>query len=248
MPRQAREKSPYGIYHVILRGNGRKTIFEDDEDCRMFLHLMEKARAELDFKLYAYCLMGNHVHLLVREGEDTIEHLFRKVATGYAVYYNGKYDFSGHLFQGRYRSETVDSESYFLSAIRYICQNPVKAGICQNPKEYRWTGCAGLWNHGMATDRLKELSNLKDEPLETFLMGECSEDHIEYDNISRMTDRTAIGIFCAMNECRNPQEVIGWGIEKQKDAVRKARKAGISKSQICRITGLTKYFVVSCIE
>jgi len=243
MPRQAREKSPYGIYHVILRGNGKKTIFDDDDDCRMFLHLLAKAKTELNFKLYAYCLMGNHVHLLIREGEDGMEIIFRKVATGYAIYYNAKYDFTGHLFQGRYKSEIIDSERYFLSALRYICLNPVKAGLCTHLPEYPWVGCSSLWSRGMETDRVKELGDMSKESLEAFLNGECSKDHIEYDDASRMTDAAAIRVFCEVNQCSNPQEIIGWSRKRQEEAIRKAGKAGIHKTQMSRITGMTRYFI-----
>ena len=134
MTRQPRLSSQSGIYHVMLRGVNRQQIFEDEEDYRKFifiLHDMTSPKDELQrplpprCALYSYCLMPNHVHLLIQEKEEKLSNTVKQIASRYAMYYNNKYEHFGHLFQDRFKSEPVDDYPYFLTLIRYIHQNPV---------------------------------------------------------------------------------------------------------------------------
>lgn len=97
MPRIKRRKSASGIYHVILRGNNRRLLFFDDQDCRQFLKTIEKVREVSGFRLYAYVLMNNHVHLLIGEGEEELSTIFKRICVSYAVYSNSRHDACGHL-------------------------------------------------------------------------------------------------------------------------------------------------------
>lgn len=137
MARQAREKSQTGIYHVMLRGIDKRDIFMDDEDRVTFLEKLSKVK-ENNFTLYGYCLMNNHIHLIIKEGEELGKSI-KRLTVGYALWHNNKYGRTGHLFQNRYLSEVIDSESYFLTLLRYIHQNPLKAGIVTNIKSYKWS-------------------------------------------------------------------------------------------------------------
>ena len=145
MTRQPRLSSQSGIYHVMLRGVNRQQIFEDDDDYRKFimiLHDMTSPKDELKRPLpprcafYAYCLMPNHVHLLIQEKEEKLSKTVKQIASRYAMYYNNKYEHFGHLFQDRFKSEPVESYSYFLTLIRYIHQNPVAGRLCQRVEDY----------------------------------------------------------------------------------------------------------------
>jgi len=120
MPRSARVLSETGVYHVMLRGNERKDIFIDDEDKVRFLDMLYAKRERESYYLYSYCLMDNHVHLVLKEANDSISRIMRRITTSYAGYFNRKYKRSGHLFQDRYKSENVESDSYLLTVIRYI--------------------------------------------------------------------------------------------------------------------------------
>lgn len=141
MPRIAREKSNSGIYHIILRGTNRQEIFHDDEDCLRFLETMYKYKKQTGLKIYGWCLMGNHIHLLLGEGNEEISVTMKRIGVSYARYYNSKYDTVGHLFQDRFRSEGVDCEAYLMTVIRYIHQNPVKAGLVKKPDDWQWSSC-----------------------------------------------------------------------------------------------------------
>ena len=122
MPRSARKKSKTGIYHVMLRGINQQQIFEDNEDSEKFLQILKDCKAISEFKLYAYCLMGNHIHLLIHETEEPIEKFMKRIATRFVYWYNIKYQRVGHLFQDRFKSEPVEDDAYFLTVLRYIHQ------------------------------------------------------------------------------------------------------------------------------
>ena len=138
MPRIARELSKTGFYHVIIRGVNKETIFIDDEDRRMFLRLLKKYKEELKCNVYSYCLMSNHVHILIEDKELNIGELMKNITCVYAWEFNRKYDRVGHLFQDRFKSQNVENQNYLLRLIRYIHRNPEKAGICKT-EDYRWS-------------------------------------------------------------------------------------------------------------
>lgn len=139
MPRQARTHSDTDIYHIMIRGNEKKNIFLDDEDRRRFINSLFEKACEENSEIYAYCLMDNHVHILLHEDYSNIARLMKRVNVSFVYYFNKKYKRIGHLFQDRYKSEVVDNEDYLLAAVRYIHNNPVKAGIVSSPEKYWWS-------------------------------------------------------------------------------------------------------------
>ena len=139
MPRTARRKSETNIYHIMIRGINRQNIFVDDEDNEKFINTLAKYRREMEYELYAYCLMGNHIHLLVKEGNEVLSNTMRRIGASYVYWYNWQYDRKGHLFQDRYKSEPVEDDTYFLTVLRYIHQNPLKAGLTKNIDLYQWS-------------------------------------------------------------------------------------------------------------
>lgn len=145
MPRMARQKSESGIYHIMLRGANRQEIFHDDQDRLRFLETLDRYKKEIDLKVYGWCLMDNHVHLLLGEGKEEISVTMKRIGVSFAWYYNWKYTTIGHLFQGRYKSEKVEKDNSMLLVVRYIHQNPIKAGIVQKADEWKWSSCQGYY-------------------------------------------------------------------------------------------------------
>ena len=152
MPRTMRRLSETKTYHVMVRGNERKELFLDDDDRIRYMETLSRiagrsieespafdVKMEKKFEIYAYCLMDNHVHLLINEGEDKIARIMKRIGTSYAYYFNKRYGRVGHLFQDRFKSEPIESEGYLLAAIRYIHNNPVKANIVKYATEYKWS-------------------------------------------------------------------------------------------------------------
>ena len=103
------------------------------------LYIIESTHSITSFTLYGYCLMANHFHLLIREREETIGNIVKRIASSYVYYYNHKYLRNGHLFKERFKSEPVNDISYFTTLLRYIHQNPVKAGIVKEVKDYEYS-------------------------------------------------------------------------------------------------------------
>lgn len=136
--RIARRQSEADIYHVLARGTGRQLIFEDDADRREFLSIMEDSLVRTDAELYAWCLMGNHFHLLIHAPLGRISECMRLLCGGYARSFNEKYGRVGHLFQERFKSEPVEDDGYLLTVVRYIHLNPSEAAIADF-NEYAWS-------------------------------------------------------------------------------------------------------------
>jgi REP element-mobilizing transposase RayT/biotin operon repressor len=139
LPRQRRKIGLSKIYHIIARGNERKDIFLDDEDKNKFIQIIINKKKKNEYTLYAYCLMNNHLHLLLKEEKDNISRVMRRINTAYAYYFNKKYNRVGHVFQNRFRSEPVENDRYLISLIRYIHNNPIKAKIVNQLQQYKWS-------------------------------------------------------------------------------------------------------------
>jgi putative transposase len=139
MPRQKRVLSPTQVYHVMVRGNSGRDIFLDNDDKQKLLRIIINKKRENQFILYAYCLMDNHFHLVLKECDDNISHIMKRINTTYVSYFNKKYQLNGHLFQDRFKSEIVESDAYLLALVRYVHNNPIKAGLVTFPKDYQWS-------------------------------------------------------------------------------------------------------------
>lgn len=132
----------------MMRGINHQNIFEEQEDYYQFLTTLDLMAQSYEpdgtpsrrnYILYAYCLMSNHIHLLIREREDTIGIAIKRIASSYVYYYNHKYSRDGHLFRERFKSEPVNDMAYFVTLLRYIHQNPLKAGMVKAVKDYEFS-------------------------------------------------------------------------------------------------------------
>lgn len=127
------------IYHIFNRGNNKQNIFRDAKDHRIFLLKLNYSIEEHGIKIHAFCLMPNHYHLLLQTSDINISKTMHKFLTNYSKYYNHRYNFSGHLFQGRYKSILVEKDSYLLEVSRYIHLNPVDAKLVTRPEQYLYS-------------------------------------------------------------------------------------------------------------
>jgi len=143
MPRQSRIDAPGALNHIVIRGIERKAIFKDDLDYQNFLKRLGKIFLETSTSCYAWALLKNHVHLLLRTGRVPISTVMRRLLTGYAQQFNRRYRRHGHLFQNRYKSILCEEDPYLLELVRYIHLNPVRAGIVKDIK-----GLSKYWKCG----------------------------------------------------------------------------------------------------
>ena len=251
MPRRAREKSESGIYHVMVRGINRQDIFHDEEDYSQYLEAMNRAKIISKFEIYGYCLMSNHVHLLLHEKEETISSVMKRIGVSYAWWYNKKYDRAGHVFQDRYKSETVETDEYLLSVLRYIHKNPVKAEMVVKPEKYKWSSCEAYYNQSeypgeltntafilgifaeneeSARDRFKEYmkqENSDNKFLEIEIRLKKKSDESIYKEIQAILNGQSLAELQAMEKPRRDE------VLRQMKNIK-----GATQRQIARITGI----------
>lgn len=139
MARPLRIEFPGALYHVTSRGNEKKNIFKNDSDRRKFLSYLESATQKHQAVIHAFCLMGNHYHLMLETPEGNISRIMQHINSSYTIYFNKKHDRTGHLLQGRYKAMLVEADAYAAELSRYIHLNPVRAGMTELPEEYRWS-------------------------------------------------------------------------------------------------------------
>lgn len=250
MPRKAREKSGSGIYHVILRGANRQEIFHEDEDCQEFLATLARYKTKASLNIYAWCLMSNHVHLLLREGNEDLSLTMKRIGVSFVHYYNNKYRTNGHLFQDRFRSENVESDRYLLTVIRYIHQNPLKAGAVNRVEDWKWSSCTAYYgkNAGGLLDRDYALKRFSDSPaaarerFKAFNEMSSQDQCLDETNSSRkrLTDEEArVEIKAALGVLEIPQ-VKALPKQQRNHLLRQIKKVkGLSQRQAARILGLS---------
>ena len=140
MARKSRIHIPGGVYHVMLRGNGGQVIFPDPDDGKHFLDLLAEGTGRFGFRCHGYCLMPNHVHLVLQVGAIPLSRALQNLSFRYSRHINARERRVGHLFQGRYKAILVDGERYLLELVRYVHLNPVRAGLTKTPEAWRWSG------------------------------------------------------------------------------------------------------------
>lgn len=234
MSRQARHRSLTEIYHVIQRGLNRISIFHDDDDKQMFLNLL-KFQASDSFKIYCYCLMDNHTHLLVKS--DHLSPNIQRIASVYAMWFNQKYQRTGYLFQDRFKSEPIEESNYFLCCLRYILQNPVKAGICKHASSYRWSSYPLYFNARDSFVKTKFISTFFDsrKDFEEYLSIEEAQEYLDIHQ-NKLTDNE---VRILLNQKLNGKIISELSKNEQKQILLEIKNsANISIRQLARITNI----------
>ncbi len=139
MARKPRLHYPGACYHVILRGNAGHDVFFDTQDRNRFFFLLQEGIEKYDHRIHGYCLMTNHLHLVIQVGDVSLSRIMQNVSFRYTSYVNHRLKQVGHLFQGRYKALLIDADSYLLQIIRYVHNNPVRAAMVIKPEDYPWS-------------------------------------------------------------------------------------------------------------
>jgi len=216
----------------MLRGVNQQQIFEDQEDCDKFLQVLKECREICGFGLYAYCLMGNHIHLLMQEVNTPIESCMKRIATRFVYWYNIKYQRTGHLFQDRFKSEPVEDDAYFLTVLRYIHQNPVKAGLCDKVEEYRNSSFNEFFKDCGMTDNSFVFELISKKDFGSFNNKKAS------DSCMDIAEKTAERVtLLRLLDTGNPMEknVIVCRYFRDKTQSETARLLGLSQVQVSRM-------------
>jgi len=140
MPRTARVTFENSVYHIITRGNQKQTVFLDMADYQIYLKMLAKRKKRFGFKLYSFCLMPNHVHLLMQvEKANVLSSIMRSLNLSYTLYFNFKYQKVGHLWQDRFKSRIIEKNEYLLECMKYIEENPLRASLVKSIDKYNWS-------------------------------------------------------------------------------------------------------------
>jgi putative transposase len=149
MARPLRIEFPGAVYHVTSRGDRREPIYADDDDRHQHLAVIEQAMSRFDAQVLAYCLMGNHYHLVLHTRQANLSRLMRHVNGVYTQGFNRRHGLAGHLFQGRFKAVLVDRNAYLLALCRYVERNPVAAGLVASAAEWPWSSCRAHVGHAV---------------------------------------------------------------------------------------------------
>jgi len=254
LPRQPRRKSYSDVYHCMLRGINKQDIFFDKKDYLEFQSIIKRTKNIFSYKLYSYVLMPNHIHLEIKDEKQKLSQIMHSISTSYANYFNKKYKRVGHLFQNRFQSRNVENSYYILNLVRYIHQNPIKAGICEMNK-YSWSSYSEyfkkekLKNEDCIVDTDEILlmfstknNNVKSEFFE--FNRKCLKFHdslelLEYEMRNKLTDEEVIYFIKQEIGIENIQEIQKYNINYRDDIIQRIKKIkGITQKQIARILGV----------
>jgi REP element-mobilizing transposase RayT len=242
MPRSARQESSTGIYHIMLRGINQQIIFNDEEDYQKFLEILKNCKIISEFELYAYCLMNNHIHILIKVNKESLSQIVKRIGVRYVYWYNWKYYRRGHLFQDRYKSEAVEDDRYFLSVLRYIHQNPLKAGIVKNISEYEYSSFKEYLytQQEYIVDKEFTFEIISKDEFILFNQADNNDKCLEYDfSDFKITDIEAKEIIRKNSNCENIEQFLSLNKDEKNRYIKIFKDKGMSIRQISRLTGVS---------
>lgn len=241
MPRHARELSGTSIYHVMLRGVNRDAIFLEVEDYERFLYALARTRELSGCSVLAYCLMTNHVHLVVRTADEPIGDVVRRLGVRYAGWFNEKYGRVGHLFQDRFKSVPVETDAQLVTLVRYVWNNPVEAGIAECAEDYPWSSRRFL-DGGSSLVDTAELRGLVPPDA---LLGSSTAVHQSWFEPARKgrprlhTDAQVARLLWEVCGASCPEDFSRLGARAQQLAVRELRTRSVAYEQLASVTGMS---------
>ena len=253
MPRSARQTGKNGYIHIIERGVNHQDIFYHDSDYERFLKILREMAEKMGFDVVCYCLMSNHVHLIIHDKERRFAEIMKKAAGSYAQYFNRKYERTGHLFQNRYLSRPIDTKSYLLACVAYIHNNPEKAHICSREK-YRWSSYSdyltGYKEDGekatfCKTDFVRQLAGSCDSfiAMHDHQKPSATLDEQCFEYGRELKDGDIRDYLCEILGGEDPTTIQTLKPKDRKHIINELKNQRISCRQIARITGLSLYLV-----
>ena len=251
--RTQRKQSAADVYHVIVRGTGRQLIFEDDADRRRFLELLSQSMTAEGVELYAWCLMGNHVHLLMHAPMDNLAACMKKCCGSYARYFNDKAGRVGHLFQERFKSEPINDDTYLLTVLRYIHANPEKAGVSKT-EVYAWSSYGEYVGRPWicATEKVLGMFDSVDSFAEFHHADVGSVECMDVDQIrtatKAMPDEMALRLAADVLNGTPIDSIKALPRRERDEALAKLKRARLTIRQIERLTGIGRNTIVRARE
>lgn len=241
MPRPPRIRSCTGIEHIMLRGVNKQNIFLENADRRKFLRCVMNALEKSGAILHVYCLMNNHVHLLIQKGNEPLGETVKRFAVSYVFYFNKKYERVGHLFQGRYRSIPVENEGGYLRVVRYILQNPVKAGICSHASDYQWSNYRSLGTNDGFTDSTLVKKNAEIEYVFEYVNKAVNDEETEEIEGGHVPEKDVVQIMKEVSGTQSAELFLQLDGATMLKNVKIMNKRGCKYRQIANALGISMY-------
>ena len=240
MPRTKRIYSNSGYMHVMSRGVGKQIIYEDDQDRKYFVKIMKKYATEDNIKIHAYCLMNNHFHILLYDKDQNVSNYMQHLNMHYSIYYNGKYDHVGHLFQDRYHSENIEDEAYYMTVFRYIIRNAENANICSTA-EYKWHSLYNVSTINSFVD-IKLAIQLAGgiNKLKEYILTPNKDTCMEFDITPTYSDESIKEMISNKYNLKSGTEIRQMDKEKRDKIIIELTDIGITQRQLERLTGISR--------
>ena len=202
---------------------------------------MLKCKAISGYEIFAYCLMHNHVHLLIKENQEGIAQIFKRIGVRYVSWYNWKYDRRGPLFQDRFKSEPIEDDRYLLAVLRYIHHNPMEAKIVNRLKKYPYSSypAYAYRKQDALVDKDMILKMMSVVQFIKYHQSKTEEKVMEYADESRITDAEGKALINKISGCSNAEEFLKLDEKKREEYIREIRSKGMSIRQISRLTGVS---------
>lgn len=237
MPRKPRTISTSKVYHCMLRGINKQEIFFDSQDYLKFIKEISNTKKFFQYKLYSYVLMPNHIHLEIKDENEKLSQIMQSIQLRYSLYFNKKYKRTGHLFENRFKSKTVEVEIYKLNLVRYIHQNPVKAGISEIDR-YRWSSYNEYVQKNLKEMELTDVSEIlemfskdPEKAKEQFILFNNEEqkfynskDLLEYEMRNNLTDEEVIYFIKENLKINNIQEIQNYNSKARNKIINDIKK------------------------
>ena len=250
MSKYLREFSNSKIYHIIIKGIDESTIFYDDEDRNVFLNKLKVTKKKFKYKILAYCLMNNHVHLVISIENENLSKGIQSLIIRYASYFNRKYDRKGPFVQNRFNSKKVESQRYFLEVCRYVHRNPEKAGIEKTDK-YKWSSYHEYIGKEKIIDRRflmhylgNEINNFTEYTTKKESKQEVNR-LAEFEMIRKLSDDIVIKIILEKFKFNSVDEIINYfKNEKNYEKIKVLKEIqGTNPTQIRRIIRVSRRLI-----
>lgn len=253
MTRIQRIYSNTKVYHIILKGIDEQNIFYDNQDRHVFLNDIEKTKKTYAYQLYSYCLMDNHVHMVIRIEKEFLSKAIQSLMIRYVQYFNKKYKRKGTLVQNRFKSKVVENQSYFLEVCRYVHRNPENAGM-EKTNKYKWSSYQEYIGKSKLVNK-DVLLNYFDNDIKEFInytaknnISETLNEFAEYELIGKLNDeqvsKIVMKLFGIKDVIELPYFFKNMGKEELCKAIKKLKKIkGTNITQISRIIRITRCII-----
>lgn len=250
MTKKIRKFSTSNVYHIIIKGNNDSDIFYDDMDRKIFIEKVNLTKKEFKYKVYAYCLMSNHVHMVIEVPRENLSKAIQSLTIRYVSYFNKKYDRKGPFVQNRFKSKNIENQKYFLEVCRYVHRNPEKAGI-EYTFKYKWSSYQEYIGKEIIIDK-KTLMYYLNNNIEEFIKYTNKTENIDeimnladFELSSKLDDGEVIGIILKRVNLKTIDEAIKFFKEKEnkKQIINLKDIKGITINQLSRIIRVDKRII-----